>query len=598
MKTARNVIWCTLLAFFLATSALTCPAETLPWSRRMADATLVRWPDGRLSAKGQGSRWNYELGMLLEGMDAAWLHTADGRYFHYIKNSVDALVTPDGTIPAWKPGEHQLDEMQLGRQLLLLYGVTRDARYAKAATFLYEQRQQQRTASGCSRHRERYPNPMRLDGLYRAEPFYAEYASEFGHPEAFREITREFVRMNERVRDGKTGLSHHGPDATKREFRAREVGWQMMALVDTIPYYLEDDPGREVLLGQLHRDAEAIAQYQDAKTGFWHPVPDRPSEKGNDAESSTSCMIVYALAKGVRRGYLPESFLANAQRGYQGILRNFVHGEAATNDPKAVGAFVLAATEMEVANDAKLGRGDTVLLDGWYNIQKRPGASGQPVLFHYKWNELSDPGFSLFGHIVRNFGASTQLLKTAPTLENLHRAQVYVLVSPDIPVWNPNPNYMDRKDAAQIAEWVKAGGVLMILENDPQNADLKHLNLLSDLFGIHYNDVLRNHVVGSEWSLGKVPVAGGGPIFHQSHMFYMKDVSTISVSSPAVAQLTKGGDIYMATARYGKGTVFAMVDPWLYNEYTDGRKLPAEYDNYAGGVELMRWILGQVPGRR
>jgi unsaturated rhamnogalacturonyl hydrolase len=41
--------------------------------------------------------------------------------------------------------------------------------------------------------------------------------------------------------------------------------------------------------------------------------------------------------------------------------------------------------------------------------------------------------------------------------------------------------------------------------------------------------------------------------------------------------------------------VFATVDPWLYNEYTDGRKLPAEYDNYAGGQELVRWLLGQVP---
>ena len=51
----------------------------------------------------------------------------------------------------------------------------------------------------------------------------------------------------------------------------------------------------------------------------------------------------------------------------------------------------------------------------------------------------------------------------------------------------------------------------------------------------------------------------------------------------------------MATAKFGKGTVFAIVDPWLYNEYTDGRKLPAEYDNYAAGKELVRWILRQVP---
>jgi unsaturated rhamnogalacturonyl hydrolase len=54
----------------------------------------------------------------------------------------------------------------------------------------------------------------------------------------------------------------------------------------------------------------------------------------------------------------------------------------------------------------------------------------------------------------------------------------------------------------------------------------------------------------------------------------------------------------MATAKYGKGTVFAFVDPWLYNEYTDGRKLPADYQNYAAGVEFVRWLLDQVPHKK
>jgi unsaturated rhamnogalacturonyl hydrolase len=74
----------------------------------------------------------------------------------------------------------------------------------------------------------------------------------------------------------------------------------------------------------------------------------------------------------------------------------------------------------------------------------------------------------------------------------------------------------------------------------------------------------------------------------------MKDVCNISVKSPAVSLFQDNEGILMATAKYGKGTVFATVDPWLYNEYTDGRKLPAGYDNYAGGKELVRWILAQV----
>jgi hypothetical protein len=40
-----------------------------------------------------------------------------------------------------------------------------------------------------------------------------------------------------------------------------------------------------------------------------------------------------------------------------------------------------------------------------------------------------------------------------------------------------------------------------------------------------------------------------------------------------------------------------VVDPWLYNEYTDGhnRNLPSEYDNFTGGKELVRWLIEQLP---
>jgi unsaturated rhamnogalacturonyl hydrolase len=51
----------------------------------------------------------------------------------------------------------------------------------------------------------------------------------------------------------------------------------------------------------------------------------------------------------------------------------------------------------------------------------------------------------------------------------------------------------------------------------------------------------------------------------------------------------------MATAKYGKGTVFAVADPWVYNEYTNGQNLPPEYDNLAGAVELVNWLVKQVP---
>jgi unsaturated rhamnogalacturonyl hydrolase len=53
----------------------------------------------------------------------------------------------------------------------------------------------------------------------------------------------------------------------------------------------------------------------------------------------------------------------------------------------------------------------------------------------------------------------------------------------------------------------------------------------------------------------------------------------------------------MAVAKVGKGTVYAVVDPWLYDEYTDGRKIGMEYENNAAAKELIRWLIQQIPAK-
>jgi unsaturated rhamnogalacturonyl hydrolase len=49
--------------------------------------------------------------------------------------------------------------------------------------------------------------------------------------------------------------------------------------------------------------------------------------------------------------------------------------------------------------------------------------------------------------------------------------------------------------------------------------------------------------------------------------------------------------VIIATASYGKGKVLVIGDPWLYNEYVNGRKLPDTYHNFAAATDLVRWLL-------
>ncbi|WP_370526611.1 hypothetical protein [Pedobacter sp. HDW13] len=68
--------------------------------------------------------------------------------------------------------------------------------------------------------------------------------------------------------------------------------------------------------------------------------------------------------------------------------------------------------------------------------------------------------------------------------------------------------------------------------------------------------------------------------------------------APAVSALTDNGDVLIATAKYGKGTVFAVGDPWFYNEYIDGRKLPADFENFKATNDLVNWLTKQILGKK
>ena len=235
-----------------------------------------------------------------------------------------------------------------------------------------------------------------------------------------------------------------------------------------------------------------------------------------------------------------------------------------------------------------------MLLDAWFNSQTRTNAAGQTELYHYKWDDTRDSGYSLFGQIWRSDGVQTKTLTTAPTIEELRATQYYIIVSPDNLARNPHPHFMTEKDAEQIAGWVRDGGVLLMMENDPANADIEHMDQLADKFGLHFNNVLAHHVENNNIAMGRIDLPTPAPPFTHPHVIYMKDTCSLTLTGEAKPLLhDKAGALLMAYAKYGRGMAVAVTDPWLYNEYTDGKRLPAEYDNYAAGQEFVQWAIDE-----
>jgi unsaturated rhamnogalacturonyl hydrolase len=162
---------------------------------------------------------------------------------------------------------------------------------------------------------------------------------------------------------------------------ARGMGWYLMALADTLPYVAEQDPHHAVLLAMLHHACAAVAKAQDAPSGLWYQILDKPGAKGNYVEASSVLMFTYAFAKGARLGYLPTSYAVIANRAWKAIGQRFVHNlpsgqveiagtvshvalgatdaddgsygyylhaPIVDNDPKGIGTFLLAGSEIEL----------------------------------------------------------------------------------------------------------------------------------------------------------------------------------------------------------------------------------------------------------
>ncbi|GAB3934638.1 hypothetical protein GCM10028827_35180 [Mucilaginibacter myungsuensis] len=234
-----------------------------------------------------------------------------------------------------------------------------------------------------------------------------------------------------------------------------------------------------------------------------------------------------------------------------------------------------------------------VTLDYYFNREVRK-VKGAEERFHYTWEDLSQGGFSKWGGWFKDAGATLGSLETAPTVENLKGTDVYIIVDPDSKKENPSPNYIEQKDIDAIEKWVKAGGVLMLMANDSANVELPHFNKLATVFGMEFNNDLHNHVTDDAHFADGTLTVSNNPIFKTATKLFLKDIATISIKGPAKAALKDGDAVIIATAKYGKGTVLAVGDPWLYNEYVNGR-LPVGYENDKAAQDIARWLLQQVP---
>ena len=287
--------------------------------------------------KGGKSGWNYIDGCMILAMIETWKITGEKKYLDFAEAYIDHRVQEDGTIKGYNPEDYNIDNVNAGKTLFLLYDITGKEKYRKAIDVIYGQlKGQPRTSEGNFWHKKIYPNQVWLDGLYMGQPFYMEYETRFNDKKNYPDIFNQFFNVVKNMRDEKTGLYYHAYDSSKemfwcdkttglsKNFWLRALGWYSMALLDTLTkadnsYQPAYDQLKQVFIDLM----ESMVKFQD-ESGMWYQVVNMGGREKNYLETRGSAIMAYSMLKGVRLGFLPESFRAYGEKAFHGICDRYL----------------------------------------------------------------------------------------------------------------------------------------------------------------------------------------------------------------------------------------------------------------------------------
>lgn len=390
----RHLIVIVLLGAFTACSSSSSnnSVKKENWALDLANAVMSRNDSLAIYNNPASVKWTYDLGMLGQAIEK--VNSSDSRYFNYNKNFIDLFVNENGSISTYKSTDFNLDDFCPAKSLLDLYQKTGDEKYSRAIdTIMLQLKNQPRTSNGGYCHKRIYDHQIWLNSSYMLEPFLAQYAHDFNQPQWYDTICFQLINTYNLTVDSNDGLMVHAWDETRKQNWAdpvtgkspnkwgRGMGYYAMALVDVLAYLPKDHPERKELETMLKDISKSLLKVRDKSTGLWFQILDKGDKEYNYIESSCSAMFIYAFAKGVNLGILPEKYKEIASESFLNLAKNcvktdvdqlptlthisgpaglgikvlrdgsfeyYINQQQIDNDPKGVAPLIMAAVELNL----------------------------------------------------------------------------------------------------------------------------------------------------------------------------------------------------------------------------------------------------------
>ena len=216
-----------------------------------------------------------------------------------------------------------------------------------------------------------------VDDLYMANSLLTRWYEFTRDPKYLDDAARQVLGMAalQQEPDGLFFHARHIAEQKPAPFKwGRANGWVAVATAEVLSLLPEGHPSRAKVLDVFRRQISGIKRVQ-APSGLWRQVLDHEELW---EETSCSAMFTFAIARGVRKGFLPKEDLAVARKAFVGIsgrvtsvggvegtsegtligrdLQYYVDRKRPTNDQHAPGPVLVAGAELLLAEKALAGK--------------------------------------------------------------------------------------------------------------------------------------------------------------------------------------------------------------------------------------------------
>ncbi|KAA8787058.1 glycoside hydrolase family 105 protein [Paenibacillus amylolyticus] len=162
-----------------------------------------------------------------------------------------------------------------------------------------------------------------IDTLFMTVLFLAKAGVHFEKPAYVEEAKRQFLVHIKYLYNKQSGLFYHGWDFNENHnygavHWGRGNAWYTAGVMDFLNIIPIEDVLKSYLLDTATAQVRALSKLQH-EDGMWHTVLDDPDSY---KETSATAAFGYGILKGIRYGYLDESYLDTGMRALEAVLQH------------------------------------------------------------------------------------------------------------------------------------------------------------------------------------------------------------------------------------------------------------------------------------